>query len=86
MIFRRDQIPAAIHSPGVGCSEQSCEEPSVSSPGPWEQDQGGSSREGAQGRAAVLPGAAQEQDLVPALHQAMSSNLSEKAPAAADPP
>lgn len=50
MIFRRDQIPAAIHSPGVGCSEQSCEEPSVSSPGPWEQDQGGSSREGAQER------------------------------------
>lgn len=42
----------STHSPGVGCSEHSCGEPSVSRPGPWEQDQGGCPRE-----AAIPPGA-----------------------------
>lgn len=40
------QVPAATPSPELGCSDRSCEEPSVPSPGPWEQDQGGCPREG----------------------------------------
>lgn len=46
MVFGGDQVPAATPSPELGCSDRSCEEPSVPSPGPWEQDQGGCPREG----------------------------------------